>query len=118
MTIDIAGPLVQADLAETADALPTSRADAILLSESQWVVIVSDLAAQLGAWDDEERKNQATADDGSVVIDSALGLCVATYVTACYGQEFGDLSKIPPSQWKSARGIAGIIREAIGEEGE
>ncbi|MDB5340635.1 MAG: hypothetical protein JWN70_6254 [Planctomycetaceae bacterium] len=118
MAANSAGAGVTADMIETTNALPATQPEATRLSENEWVGIVSDLAAQLGAWDDEELQNQPIADDDSVVLDSALGLCVATYVTACYGQEFGDLSKIPPAQWRSARGVAAIIRHAIDAEGE
>jgi hypothetical protein len=92
--------------------VPATQDEAYALTLDDLISISGRVAAFVGAWDTDVMV-ESDAKKGAMVIDSALGLFVATLLTEEFAEDLIDFGKIEVWRWRSIGEVAAIVFDAV-----
>lgn len=92
--------------------VPSTQDEAYALTLDDLISIAGRVAAFVGAWGIDLVAEFDTK-KGAMVIDSALGLFVATLLTEEFAEDLIDFGKIEVWRWRSIGEVASIVFDAV-----
>lgn len=92
--------------------VPATQDEAYALTLDDLISISGRVAAFVGAWDADVIADFETK-KGAMVIDSALGLFVATLLTEEFAEDLIDFGTIDVWRWRSIGEVASIVFDAV-----